>query len=126
MLGGCISETEHAAADRIITALPTEIEGCTFIRDVDAAGCATIESSRFLLRREAAKAGATHVVEVHAYPVQLIGNFFGVALTGRAYRCPAGKGPLLESDSARLEAPDYLPSPSPDDVDSEMIRFRPR
>ena len=31
LLTGCVSEQEIAAANRVITALPTEVAGCTFL-----------------------------------------------------------------------------------------------
>ena len=48
-LSGCVSPEEVASANKIITALPTEVEGCTFLGDVDTAGSANIENARFFL-----------------------------------------------------------------------------
>lgn len=53
-LSGCVSPEEVASANKIITALPTEVEGCTFLGDVDTAGSANIENARFFLKRDVA------------------------------------------------------------------------
>lgn len=97
-LSGCVSDFERDIAYKIITALPQEVEGCQFIADVDTTPRATVNNARFDLRLQAAKLGATHVVETHAYAAP-IGLYFspdvGVALSGRAYICPEGSGPVI-------------------------------
>lgn len=114
-LSGCVSPEEVASANKIITALPTEVEGCTFLGDVDTAGSANIENARFFLKRDVALKGGTHLVEMHAYPVRMIGRMLGVALYGRAYKCPVGKGPIVTNDEALLKRDFPLVDPIDDD-----------
>ncbi len=113
---GCVSEYDEKRANKIITALPTEVAGCTFLGDVDTAGATAIGVSRFYLKLRAAELNATHIVETHAYTVGLAGRIAGVALSGRAYRCPVGKGPILPNKDAEIkyDAPLIVPSPSYD------------
>ncbi|MCR5537201.1 MAG: hypothetical protein K6F05_07320 [Succinivibrio sp.] len=99
-LTGCLSETEIKAANQVITALPHEVAGCTFIADVDSYGSAIMENARFYLKLAAAEKGATHVVEQFAYPTLIAARTIGVALSGRAYRCPEGLGPRLAAPKA--------------------------
>ena len=62
VLTGCMSAEEQAAANKVITALPTEVEGCTFIADVDNNGpYSTVGMARFNLKHQAAQMGATHL-----------------------------------------------------------------
>ncbi len=107
-LSGCLSEAEINAAKKVITALPQEVLGCTFLADVDSSGSAIIENARFFLQLEASRHGATHVVEQFAYPVLIGPRTIGVAMTGRAYRCPVGSGPKVEGERAHL--PFEIPS----------------
>ena len=102
-LTGCISEAEIKAAKQVITALPQEVRGCTFIADVDSYGSAIMENARFYLKLAAAEHGATHVVEQFAYPTVIGPRTIGVALTGRAYRCPPGLGPKLEDTKSFIQ-----------------------
>ncbi len=98
LLSGCVSDFERNIAYKVITSLPQEVEGCEFIADVDTTPRATVNNARFDLKLQAAKLGATHVVETHAYAAP-IGLYFspdiGVALSGRAYICPEGIGPKI-------------------------------
>ncbi len=119
LLSGCVSKSDEKRAEKIITALPTEVAGCTFLGDVDTAGSTTIGVSRFYLKLRAADRNATHLVETHAYTVGLAGRIAGVALSGRAYRCPLGKGPILPNKDAEIkyDAPLIVPSLSSDIYD---------
>lgn len=113
LLSGCMSEQDIAAAEGVITALPTEVEGCTFLGNVDTVPRVVITNARFDLKLKAASLGATHVVETFAYPALLTGGWdYGVALSGRAYLCPQGKGPILPKKEAELPAPDMPTPPS--------------
>ncbi|SFS38172.1 hypothetical protein SAMN02910357_00432 [Succinivibrio dextrinosolvens] len=104
VLTGCMSAEEQAAANRIITALPTEVEGCTFIADVDNSGpYSTVHMARFNLKHQAAQMGATHLVEKYAYTSHITFKLLGVVLSGRAYKCPAGKGPILDNEKGKLQ-----------------------
>ena len=98
LLSGCVSDFERNIAYKVITALPQEVQNCEFIADVDTTPRATVNNARFDLKLQAAKLGATHVVETHAYAAP-IGLYFspdiGVALSGRAYICPEGIGPKI-------------------------------
>ena len=110
VLSSCYSDAEVSDANKVITALPQEIEGCSFIKDVDTIGArATIEQARFELKLKASRMGATHLVETHVYPGVLARGLLGVGLSARAYRCPAGKGPKLDNEEGktRYEIPAY-------------------
>ncbi len=109
-LNGCYSDQELANASRIITALPEEIKGCVFLGDVDTSGAlAMMEQARFELKMKASRLGATHLVETFVYPGVLTRSILGVGLSGRAYKCPEGKGPLTANASAQkqYEIPAY-------------------
>lgn len=106
VLSGCVSPQEEAMANSVITALPQEVQGCTFLGDVDSVSRATIGSARFEVKLQTAKMGGTHVVETYAYPMMLSWPDFGIAITGRAYRCPAGKGPIVDNPEGKLPAPE--------------------
>ena len=98
LLSACVTDIERQQASTVITALPQEVAGCTFLANVDTTARATITNARFDLRLQAANVGATHVVETHVY-TSPIGFYYspdvGVALSGRAYLCPKGLGPIL-------------------------------
>ncbi len=102
VLSGCVSETEISQAHAVITALPAEVEGCVFLDDVDVDPRLLISQARFEEKLKAAKLGATHVVEVHAYPGIINIHTLGVGLSGRAYRCPLGKGPKVADEQSEL------------------------
>lgn len=87
-LNACTSSEDIALQAKVQTALPIEIVGCEFIDNVDSTARITIQSARFDLKLQAAKLGATHLVETHAYAAMLGFNDIGVALSGRAYKCP--------------------------------------
>ncbi|MGN0915184.1 MAG: hypothetical protein ACI4NE_02355 [Succinivibrio sp.] len=124
LLQGCYSDDEIASAHKIITALPTEIEGCTFVADLDSGGFATIENARFYLKHLTVKAGGTHLVETYAVPTVITARTVGVILSGRAYKCPLGLGPKVESEESRtkidLPSADMLIGP---DDDPPFSRF---
>ena len=101
-LSGCYSDEEIEKAESVITALPTEIAGCVFLGNVDTVPLGTIDQARFQLQYYASRLGATHLVETHAYAGAVAYTIIGVALSGRAYRCPPGKGPLLPDPASRL------------------------
>ena len=102
-LNGCYSDLEIAKANQVMTALPEEVQGCTFLGNVDTGPVGTIQTARFQLQYDAAKLGATHLVETHAYAGALTLNLVGVALSGRAYKCPAGLGPKVANKNGQLE-----------------------
>lgn len=113
---GCYSDQELQLANKIITALPTEVEGCTFIADVDtSAPYAHIDNARFFLKMQVSKLGGTHLVETHVYPLPLTRRMLGLGMSGRAYKCPLGKGPLITDDKALLERDFPLVNPYDDD-----------
>ncbi len=113
LLCSCVSPQEEAAAARVITALPQEVAGCTFLGDIDSYSRATIGAARFEIKLQAAHLGATHMVEMHVFP-QLMGPSFdfGYVLTARAYKCPLGLGPKLANPQAQLPTPELPPPPS--------------
>lgn len=110
-LSGCsFNPEEQALIDSVVTALPQEVEGCSFVGNVDNfMARPTIERARDELRLQAARLGANHVVETHLavtpyhsfmwserdfeFPghAALI-NATEFFLSGRAYLCPEGKG----------------------------------
>ena len=107
LLGGCISAEEKAQAKKIVTALPHEVIGCTFIADIDNSGPhSTIGQARFALMLEAAKLGGTHMVEMHAFPAHITFRLIGVELSARVYKCPEGRGPTVTRDEALMKV-DY-------------------
>ncbi len=109
-LSGCYSDEEVKGAEKVVTALPTEVKGCEFLRDIDTGGAyATIGQARFLLKRQAYLDRATHIVETHAWPGLISPRFIGVGLSGREYRCPEGAGPKVENPKAEIvyEIPSY-------------------
>lgn len=102
-LSGCYSDAEISRAKQVITALPEEVQGCTFLGNVDTGVLGNIQTARFQLQYDASKLGATHLVETHAYAGALTFNMVGVALSGRAYKCPDGLGPKLPNKKGQLE-----------------------
>jgi len=104
LLHGCVSEAEIAQADAIITALPTEISNCKFIKDLEGQIGANAAQARFYLKLAAAKAGATHVVDTHAIPSVISPSSIGLYFTGRAYVCPEGAGPKLYVQTYKLDS----------------------
>lgn len=66
-LSACsISPEDQALIDSVVTALPSEVEGCSFVGNVDNLMLRpTIEGARNDLRLQAARLGANHVVETH-------------------------------------------------------------
>ncbi len=116
MLAGCVSPEDKARADKIVTALPQEVEGCYFIRDLDnPTGYSTIHSARFNLKLQAANLGATHIVEMHATTIRISFRLLGVSLSARAYKCPLGKGPLMTSEDAKLKVDFPMMDPEQDE-----------
>ncbi len=104
LLQGCMSAQEIESANKVITALPTEVEGCTFIADVDNHGpYSTVQSARFNLKKQSAALGATHLVEKYAHTAHISYRLLGVVLSGRAYKCPIGKGPKVNNDEGKLK-----------------------
>jgi hypothetical protein len=103
LASGCVSEYDEKRANMIITALPTEVADCTFLGELDTPGYTMIGAARFNLKLQAANLNATHLVETHAYSFPMVGRLLGVALSGRAYRCPVGKGPILPNEEANLK-----------------------
>lgn len=115
---GCYSDQELNEANKVITALPTEVEGCVFIADVDtSAPFAHIDNARFSLKMQVAKLGGTHLVETHVYPLPLTRRMLGVGMSGKAYKCPQGKGPVVSDERALLHRDFPLVNPYDDDDD---------
>lgn len=126
-LNGCMSPEEaqnnERLASSVVTALPLEVQGCTFLGEVDARPRMTIANSRYELKILAAKLGATHVVETLSYPQKLnrMTWDYGVALTGRAYLCPEGLGPKVSNPQAELKMPEHMPQAT---LNNESIFFQ--
>ena len=122
-LTACTSQQDIDMANSVTTALPNEVQGCKFINNVDTYGAFNIGGARFFLKLESAKMGATHVVETLAYPVAIdFHGDVGVGLSGRAYFCPEGKGPLLykpdsskDSESTNLKDEAFIIVDAPKD-----------
>ena len=121
LICSCYSQEQIDRANNVITALATEIEGCTFIKDIDSNAAARIESARFELKMKADSIGGTHIVETHAYPTRLIGRTVGVVLSARVYKCPLGKGPLVASEESLTKTPDINIDYMLDDDDIDMF-----
>lgn len=124
LLSACTSAYDEAAAQRVITALPHEVRGCTFLGNVDTAPRITIENARFDLKLKAATLGATHITESYAYAQLLnrLSSDMGIALSGRAYACPQGLGPIVSNQQAQARLNYDLPQPSLNDDDPYFYR----
>mgnify|MGYP006988973676 CR=1 FL=1 len=105
ILNGCISEQEHQKALAVITALPQEVNGCTFIKDLDSVTALLVDGARFNLRLQASRVNATHIVTQFVYPRVVSRTLLGVAMSGRAYRCPPGLGPKTDTPPEPYEIP---------------------
>ena len=109
VVSGCATAPEdQAMIESVVTALPQEVEGCTFVGNVDNDYISyTVQAARNNLRFKAAQLGANTLVETHLavtpsmsylYPDTWFGhgawantmNAPSFFLSGRAYRCPAG------------------------------------
>lgn len=113
------SNIEQAQIDSVVTALPHEVEGCTFLGEVDNAyGSFSIQSARNILKLKTAQLGGNHLVETNMAvgydrfmpPPHWDTPFFEqdqFFLLGRAYACPLGKGLIsiekAQKDSAALK-----------------------
>lgn len=103
LLGSCASQEEIAMAEGVVTALPEEVtSNCIFLDNVDTGSHATIHNARFNLRLQTARLGGNLLVETHAYGLPLALRDVGVALSGRAYRCPAAHH-LLKNHTELLQ-----------------------
>lgn len=124
LLSACTSAHDEAMAERVITAMPTEVRGCTFLGNVDTAPRMTIENARFDLKLKAASIGATHIIESYAYAQLLnrLSSDVGIALSGRAYRCPEGLGPITNETKGQARIPYNLPQPTLNDDDPYFWR----
>lgn len=109
------SEQELAAIDHVVTALPNEVVGCTFLGNIDSNyGSFTINGARNILKLKTAQLGGNHVVETnlavradylfppHNWDTPFVGQdeFF---MTGRAYLCPEGKGVSILKPSQQAQ-----------------------
>lgn len=107
MLSGCaVSPEDEAKINSVTTALPQDIEGCTFLGDVtNSFSQYSIEGARDDLKLKTANLGGNQLVETHLvsdgnvafdpfYDRGIIANMNGFFMSGRAYYCPAGKGVL--------------------------------
>lgn len=121
LICSCYSQEQIDGANNVITALATEIDGCTFIKDIDSNAAARIESARFELKMKAASLQGTHIVETHAFPTRLIGRTVGVVLSARVYRCPLGKGPVLAAPESLTKTPDINIDYMLDDDDIDLF-----
>ena len=110
VVSGCATAPEdQAMIESVVTALPQEVEGCTFVGNVDNDYISyTVQAARNNLRFKAAQLGANTLVETHPWfghgawaNTMNAPSFF---LSGRAYRCPAGKGPLRPEQGAAVTA----------------------
>lgn len=120
---GCASEEEIAMANAVTTALPEEIKGCKFMGDVDVGGHATIENARFSLKLKTAKLGANFLVETHAYAQLLALRSVGVALSGRAYKCPADHALPEGHEEKMQERHAQIKERAVDDMDKMRLRL---
>lgn len=128
LLSGCYSNAQIANANKIVTALPEEVKGCEFIRDIDTPSAyASIGQARFALKYKAFDDKATHIVETHAWPGLISPRFIGVGLSAREYRCAEGKGPKTAKPGAEItyEIPSY-DMLFPDDEIFDDFAFSPR
>ena len=132
-LSGCsISPEDQALIDSVVTALPNEVEGCSFVGNVDNVTVRpSIEWARDELRLQAARLGANHLVETHLAVAPYRSflwserdfDFPGHAsminatqfyMSGRAYLCPEGKGVKVAPPRALPQsAPHALPQAAP-------------
>ena len=112
LLSGCSTSAEdEAKINSVITALPTEVVGCTFLGEVDSGSHTfTLQSARNYMRLAAAELGANTVVETHVivtpdlpmylWPDPIFGRPYyspymdseTFYVTGRAYHCALGQG----------------------------------
>ncbi len=98
LLTGCTAATDSslkAAAAGVVTAMPSELQGCERIGFVGTSAQRSLGAARALAKFEAARIGATHIVETAAYSAQVTFYDFGIALEADAYKCPLGAGPRL-------------------------------
>lgn len=131
VLNGCAAYTpqEEDMIASVVTALPSEVEGCTFLGDVNNHyGAVNLESARRNLKLKTAQLGGNHLVETN---MSVMPGFFlyndgpflhgpsGMApteffLSGRAYNCPAGKGVLRAPETIKPKRSEIIK----DDVNS--------
>lgn len=143
VLNGCAAYTpeEEGMIASVVTALPTEVEGCTFIGDVaNNYGAVSLASARNQIKLQAAQLGANHVVETNmgvspgmffyrdgpfiAGPSGYTPDQFYLA--GRAYICPEGKGvktlPRPQKKSEMLKSdPESLPNTPAVDESADSV-----
>lgn len=116
-LMGCSSYTDQelAAMEQVVTALPNEVEGCTFLGDINSNyGSFTINGARNVLKLKTAQLGGNHLVETNL--AVRAGYMFPPSnwdspwmdqdefyMTGRAYYCPAGKGVTVEKRASLVK-----------------------
>lgn len=131
VLNGCAAYTpqEEDMIASVVTAMPSEVVGCTFVGDVNNHyGAVNLESARRLLKLKTAQLGGNHLVETN---MSVMPGFFfyddgpflhgpsGMApteffLSGRAYSCPTGKGVLRAPETIKPKRSELLKG----DVDS--------
>lgn len=116
LLSACTTTEQNQMAAQVINALPHEVKDCIFIDNIDARPRMSLANTRFDFKLKAAELGATHVIEAIAYPERTnkLSWDFGVALSGRAYKCPAGVGPSEDNPKGILTTSE-IPQPSMDD-----------
>ena len=118
-LNGCASSPDdEAMVASVITALPTEVTGCTFITEVDNNFAAsTMATARNRLKLQVAQVGGNTLVETYA--VKTLAEPFwgrpfyrglaaysdeGFYITGRAYLCHTFPPALAEAAAAAQQA----------------------
>lgn len=111
-LTACSSQSSRSYGG-VVIAEPYEVRGCAFIGNIDTPPRYTIETARHDLLVRAASIGATHVIENYAYATAL--NRFsmeqGIAISGRAYMCPNGRGPIINNPRGYVHLQYDLPHP---------------
>lgn len=123
LLTGCSIAENEEAAQKVISASADSVKGCTFLGDVDSIARATLPNARYELKLAASKLGATHVVETAAYaqPYNNLEWDLGIALSGRAYKCPVGQGPVENNPQSYKELPYDMPHPEVNRDDPLMM-----
>lgn len=113
LLTGCSLAENEAAASSVISASSDSVKACTFLGDIDTIARATLPNARYELKLAASKLGATHVVETAAYalPYNNLEWDLGIALSGRAYKCPVGQGPNVNDPNSFKQLPYDMPHP---------------
>lgn len=121
-LTACTLKVDNNAVP-VVIASPDEVKDCAFISDLEVPPRYVIENARFNLKEAAYKVGATHVVETYAYArlINRLGTDMGIALRGRAYKCPVNVGSTSDNEEAKAKLKGDLPVLSVNDDDPFLI-----